>query len=29
MAVLRPTLPPPNQPRSSTATLVIPWFFAR
>ena len=29
MAVLRPMLPPPSQPRSSTATLVTPWSFAQ
>ena len=29
IVVLRPVLPPPSQPFSSTATLVIPWFFAR
>jgi hypothetical protein len=29
MVVLRPVLPPPIQPFSSTATLVMPWFFAR
>jgi hypothetical protein len=27
--VLRAMLPPASQPFSSTATFVIPWFFAR
>ena len=29
MVVLRPVLPPPIQPLSSTATMLTPWFLAR
>jgi hypothetical protein len=29
IVVLRPVLPPPSQPFSITATLVMPWFLPR